>query len=392
MTASERILAGLKALIVHFTAMSPLAWTINLALTLGVSLLAVAAGRLAKRLARFGAHRLPGPPDAEKTVRTNRLARLAGRTVQVAATVIAVLVIAEIWSFNLLGWTATPLGARTLGAAMRLAVLLVAAVAAFELVGLAIGRAMDGFAGHAAEPRRRAQLATLGPLLAGIAQTAIVIIGVLMALSELGVKIGPLLAGAGVVGVALGFGAQTLVKDFLTGIFLIVEDIVSVGDIVRIGDSGGLVEQMTLRTIRLRDFDGTVHVFPYSEAQVLHNLTKTFSYYVFDLQVSYGSDLDAALAIMRRVGGRLKADPDFADKILEPIEVVGVDSLGDSGVVLKARIKTEPLQQWNVGREYNRRIKLAFDEAGVEIPFPHMQVVMPDRQVAELAGLREAVN
>ncbi|WP_419316808.1 mechanosensitive ion channel family protein [Caulobacter sp. ErkDOM-E] len=392
MTASERILASLKALIAHFTAMSPLAWTINLALTVGVSLLAVATGRLARRLARFGAQHLPGPPDAEKTVRSNRLARLAGRTVQVAATMIAVLVIAEIWSFNLLGWTATPLGARILGATVRLAVLLVATVAAFELVGLAIGRATDGFVGHAAEPRRRAQLATLGPLLAGIAQTAIVIVGVLMALSELGVKIGPLLAGAGVVGVALGFGAQTLVKDFLTGIFLIVEDIVSVGDIVRIGDSGGLVEQMTLRTIRLRDFDGTVHVFPYSEAQVLHNLTKTFSYYVFDLQVSYDSDLDAALAIMRRVGGRLKADPDFADKILEPIEVVGVDSLADSGVVLKARIKTEPLQQWNVGREYNRRIKLAFDEAGVEIPFPHMQVVMPDRQVAELAGLREAVN
>ncbi len=208
-----------------------------------------------------------------------------------------------------------------------------------------------------------------------------------MGLGKLGVKIGPLLAGAGVVGVALGFGAQTLVKDFLTGIFLIVEDIVSVGDIVRIGDSGGLVEQMTLRTIRLRDFDGTVHVFPYSEAQVLHNLTKSFSYYVFDLQVPYASDLDAALAIMRRVGARLKADPDFADKILEPIEVVGVDSLADSGVVLKARIKTPPLQQWTVGREYNRRIKLAFDEAGVEIPFPHLKIVMPERQIAELAGL-----
>ena len=121
---------------------------------------------------------------------------------------------------------------------------------------------------------------------------------------------------------------------------------------------------------------------------MVHNLTKSFSYYVFDLQVSYGSDLDAALAIMKRVGGRLKADPEFADKILEPIEVVGVDNLADSGVVLKARIKTRPLQQWTVGREYNRRIKLAFDEAGVEIPFPHLKVVMPERQVAELAGQR----
>jgi len=386
MTASERILAGLRALLTHFSGLSPLAWAIDLALTVGVAALAVAAGRLAKRLAKFGAHRLPGPSDAEKTVRANRLARLAGWVVRSVAALVAILVIADIWSFNLLAWTTTPLGARLLAGAARLGLLLLTAVAAYELAGLAIGRAMSGFVDHAAEPRRRAQLATLSPLLRGLAQSAIVIVAVLMALSELGVKIGPLLAGAGVVGVALGFGAQTLVKDFLTGIFLIVEDIVSVGDIVRIGDSGGLVEQMTLRTIRLRDFDGTVHVFPYSEAQVLHNLTKSFSYYVFDLQVSYGSDLDAALSIMKGVGARLKADPDYADKILEPIEVVGVDNLADSGVVLKARIKTLPLQQWNVGREYNRRIKLAFDEAGVEIPFPHLKIVMPERQIAELAG------
>ena len=392
MTASERILAGLRALLSHFSGLSPLAWMIDIGLTVGVGIVVMMAGRAAKRLARLVAHHLPGPHDAEKAVRVNRMARLAGWLVQAVAAVAAVLIVAEIWSFNLLAWTATPLGSRLLAGAARLSLLLIVGVAAFEVVGLAIGRAMGGFADHAIEPRRRAQLATLGPLLRGVAQTSIVIVAILMGLSELGVKIGPLLAGAGVVGVALGFGAQTLVKDFLTGIFLIVEDIVSVGDIIRIGDSGGLVEQMTLRTIRLRDFDGTVHVFPYSEAQVLHNLTKSFSYYVFDLQVSYGSDLDAALKIMERVGARLKADPDFSGKILEPIEVVGVDNLADSGVVLKARIKTQPLQQWTVGREYNRRIKLAFDEAGVEIPFPHLKVVMPERQVSELANFRAAAN
>ena len=392
MTASERLLAALRALLAHFSTLGPMAWLINFTLTFAVTAIAFGAGRLARRLALVGAHRLPGPADAERTVRAHRLARLAGWCAQAIANLAAILIIADIWSINLLAWTTTPAGGQVLAGLLRLALLLVAAVGAFELVGLAIGRMMGQFAERADEPRRRAQIATLSPLLRGITQTAIVIVATLMALSELGVKIGPLLAGAGVVGVALGFGAQTLVKDFLTGIFLIVEDIVSVGDIVRIGDSGGLVEQMTLRTIRLRDFDGTVHVFPYSEAQVLHNLTKSFSYYVFDLQVSYGSDLDAALSIMKRVGARLKSDPDFADKILDPIEVVGVDSLADSGVVLKARIKTEPLQQWNVGREYNRRIKLAFDEAGVEIPFPHLKVVMPERQVSELAGLRGAAN
>lgn len=386
MTASERILAALQGLLTHFLSLTPLAWLINIGLTLIAVLVAWIAGRLARRLTLMGAHRLPGPADAERTVRTHRLARLAGWTVQAVSTLAAVLVVADIWGFNLLAWTATPVGAQALAGLLRLVLLLIVAVAAFEAAGLAIGRAMGGFAQRAEEPRRRAQLSTLAPLLRGITQTAIIIVAALMALSELGVKIGPLLAGAGVVGVALGFGAQTLVKDFLTGIFLIVEDIVSVGDIVRIGDSGGLVEQMTLRTIRLRDFDGTVHVFPYSEAQVLHNMTKSFSYYVFNLRVTYGSDLDAALAIMKRVGARLKSDPDFADKILEPIEVVGVDTLADSGVMLKARIKTVPMQQWSVGREYNRRIKLAFDEAGVEIAVPHMKVSTRDRWSPELAN------
>jgi small conductance mechanosensitive channel len=222
-------------------------------------------------------------------------------------------------------------------------------------------------------------------VLSGVARTAIIVIGAMMLLSQGGVKIGPLLAGAGVVGVAVGFGAQTLVKDFLTGVFLIVEDIVAVGDVVRIREHGGLVEQMTVRTIRLRDFDGTLHVFPYGEAQVIHNLTKTFSFYVFDLQISYESDIDAALDIMRRTGAELMADPAFASMIMEPIEVVGVDALGDSGITLKARIKTLPREQWTVGREYNRRIKMAFDAAGVSIPYPHLQVVLP-QSAADAGG------
>jgi small-conductance mechanosensitive channel len=258
------------------------------------------------------------------------------------------------------------------------AMVLILSFAAIELSGLLIHRLLGGLARDAVDLRRAAQLNTLRPVLSGVAQTAIIVTGAMMLLSEAGVKIGPLLAGAGVVGVAVGFGAQTLVKDFLTGVFLIVEDIVSVGDIVRIGDCSGLVEEMTVRTIRLRDFDGTLHVFPYGEAQVIHNLTKTFSFYVFDLQISYDSDIDRALEIMRQTGDELMADPAYADLILEPIEVVGVDALGDSGIALKARIKTQPRQQWSVGREYNRRIKLAFDEMGIDIPYPHLRVVLPN--------------
>lgn len=339
------------------------------------------AEALLKRLAR----RIPGPATAEKTVRVARVVRLARWVVRTIVVFAAALVIAGVWGVSLRAWITQGLGEQLTTGVFRLGLVLVIAVAAFELASFAIEHVIGRISAGATDRRRKAQLTTLAPLLRGLVQTAIVLAATLMALGELGVQIGPLLAGAGVVGIAIGFGAQSVVKDVLTGAFLIFEDIVSVGDVVKIGDSGGLVEQMTLRTIRLRDFDGTLHVFPYGEAQVVHNLTKSFSFYVFDLQVSYSSDIDRALLMMRRVGDGMQQDPAFADKILEPIEVVGVDGLGESGVVLKARIKTQPLQQWAVGREYNRRIKLAFDEEGIEIPFPHMKVVLPDGQLSELA-------
>lgn len=359
---------------------------LNAALSLGALVLALAFIALTRRLLRSGLRRMPGPHSADWAVRANRLTTLATWCARGLAAIGVVLVIAQIWGADPMAWLAEDAGRAFAGAALKLLFLLLAAAAGLELSGLLIGRLVAGAVANAGHARRQAQLKTLGPLLEGVVKTTILIVALLMAMSEVGVKIGPLLAGAGVVGIALGFGAQTLVKDFLTGLFLIIEDIVSVGDVVRVGGSGGLVEAMTLRTIRLRDFDGTLHVFPYSEAQVVHNLTKTFSYYVFDLQVSYGSDIDQALGVMRQVGEEMQSEPDFADKILEPIEVVGVDDLADSGVVLKARIKTQPIQQWSVGREYNRRIKLAFDRAGIEIPFPHMQVVLPHQQLSELAG------
>lgn len=381
-TASENIIQAVSNLWLHLTALEPLELGVNI----GLSLLIVAAAAGISQAARFGLRRaaqaLPGPSDAEKHVRTRRVARLTWTVFQAVLTVAAIFGVAGVWGFDIAAWLSRGVGEQVFQSSLRIAVILILAFAAIELSGLLIHRLLGGLAKDATDLRRAGQINTLAPVLRGVSQTAIVIIGAMMLLSETGVKIGPLLAGAGVVGVAIGFGAQTLVKDFLTGIFLIAEDIVAVGDIVRIGDSGGLVEEMTVRTIRLRDFDGTLHVFPYSEAQVIHNLTKTFSCYVFNLQISYGSDIDRALQIMEAVGAEMLKDPDYADKILEPLEVVGVDALGDSGVVLKARIKTAPIQQWTVGREYNRRIKLAFDAEGIEIPFPHVKLVLPGQDDA----------
>lgn len=385
-TASERLLDAWASVSTTLGNLSPAGVAIDAGLSIVIVAIAWVIGIVAARFLRGLSRRLPGPATAEKMVRTSRLARLVLFSARVALMLGAAALIASVWGFDVVGWASQGAGRRVVATAAHLTLLLLIAAAAVEISGFAIGRALQRMTGAGVEARRKAQIRTLGPLLRGASQTAIVIVAVLMALGELGVEVGPLLAGAGVVGIALGFGAQTLVKDLLTGVFLIIEDIVSVGDIVRINGSSGLVERMTLRTIRLRDFDGTLHVFPYGEAQVVHNLTKTFSYYVFDLQVSYGSDIDKALRIMRDVGERLQRDPDFREKILEPIEVVGVDNLADSGVVLKARIKTQPTQQWSVGREYNRRIKQAFDRAGIEIPFPHMKVVLPERQLGALAA------
>lgn len=388
-TAGEQLLAGLNGLASHLLALSPAEAALNVGLTVAVIGGAFGLDRLARRLLKAGARRAPGRPTADKKVRASRAVRVSGGAIALGLAVGALYLLTHIWGVDPQFWRATIAG-KAISWAIWLAIVFAVVACSVELVGFLIDRMMGGLAHRADGLRRAAQLRTLSPILKAIAQTTIVVFAILMVLSQAGVKIGPLLAGAGVVGVAVGFGAQTLVKDFLTGLFLIVEDIVSVGDIVQIGGFGGQVEQMTVRTIRLRDFDGTLHIFPYSEAQVIHNLTKSFAYYVFDLQVSYDSDIDQAVKIMRETGEALAREPQFASKILEPIEVVGVDGFADSGVKLKARIKTRPIEQWTVGREYNRRIKLAFDEAGITIPYPHTRLVLPEPVVSAFRDGAEA--
>lgn len=377
MSASEALFTSLQGVVADLAALGPIALATNLGLSALACLTAWGVGIAAKRAIRVGVRRLPGGYTAEKQVRGTRAMRISGWLLRLFLGGWTLLTIAWIWGVDVGAWLSAGLGADLSALILRAGLVVLIGVLAFEAVGFLINNGIGRLADKSSDARRSAQLNSFGPLLRGIGQGAVFVAAALMLLGDFGVRIGPLLAGAGVVGIAVGFGAQTLVRDLLTGIFLLIEDIVAVGDIVRIGDSGGLVEEMTLRTIRLRDFDGTLHVIPYGEAQIVHNLTKTFSYYVFDLQVSYGSDLDAALKIMRETGAALQADTAFQDKILEPIEVVGVDALGDSGVALKARIKTRPIEQWTVGREYNRRIKLAFEAAGIEIAAPRMKLGLP---------------
>ncbi len=221
---------------------------------------------------------------------------------------------------------------------------------------------------------REKRVTTLSRMLGWTITTAVVGIAGLMILRELGVNITPILTGAGIAGLAVGFGAQNLVRDVISGFFLILEDQVRIGDVVVINGKAGLVESIRLRTIVLRDFDATVHVIPNGAITELSNRTKDYSYYVVDLGVAYKEDVDRVMATLREVGGGLETDPAFRDFILAPLEVVGVDAFADSAVVIKMRIKTVPRQQWVVGRELRRRIKKTFDERGIQIPYPHLAV------------------
>lgn len=196
----------------------------------------------------------------------------------------------------------------------------------------------------------------------------------MLLLLQVGVEIAPLIAGAGIIGLAVGFGAQELVRDVITGFFMLLENHVRVGDVAIVNGTGGLVERIGLRTVVLRDLSGTVHIFQNGKISSLANMTKDWSAMVFDIGVAYKEDTDVATRVIQEVADELRADPEFAPKILEPMEIFGVDSFGDSAVIIKARFKTRPIEQWSVGREYNRRLKKAFDAQGIEIPFPHRTV------------------
>jgi small conductance mechanosensitive channel len=235
---------------------------------------------------------------------------------------------------------------------------------------------------------------TLSRLVQNGLTTVVAIVAALMILRELRIDIMPILTGAGIVGLAVGFGAQTLVKDLIGGFFLTFENQVRVGDVATINGTGGLVEAINLRTIVLRDLQGTVHVFPNGSIERLSNLTKDFSYYVVDVGVAYKEDTDAVAAVLQEVGADLLADPAYGASILAPLEVLGVDDFGDSQVTIKVRIKTLPIRQWEVGRELRRRIKNTFDAKGIEIPFPHVSVYFGEASrpfQLQQTGVRESV-
>ncbi len=217
---------------------------------------------------------------------------------------------------------------------------------------------------------------TLKAVVRNLLNVALAAVAVVMILDNLGVKIGPILTAAGIMGVAVGFGAQHLVRDVINGFFILLDDQIRVGDVVDIAGKAGLVENINLRLTTLRDAGGNVHYVRNGEINVVTNMTKDYSRYIFDVGVAYRENVDQVIDVIRQVDEDMRRDPVFGPDILEPIEVLGLDKFADSAVIVKARTKTKPCRQWAVGREFNRRLKHKFDAIGIEIPFPHVTLYM----------------
>ena len=306
--------------------------------------------------------------------RADRYVPVLRKSLRTAVWLIAAVAALEAWRAPVLDLLAAPVGERIIGALVRIALVLGVFLVLWEALCLAIERYLSARDEDGNPVQRSGRARTLLPLLRRASAVLLLTVGGLTAASELGIDIAPLLAGVGIAGLAIGFGAQTLVKDVITGLFIVMEDQVAVGEYVSLAGHAGIVEGMSIRTIRLRDLSGTVHVVPFGEVGTVENLTRDYSYAVIDAGVGYGEDTDRVSDVLREVAAGMESDGDWRDRVIPPFEVFGVQELGDSAVIVRCRFKTPPMHQWAVAREFRRRMKKRFDELGIEIPFPHRTV------------------
>lgn len=282
-----------------------------------------------------------------------------------AATIVTLL---EFWGFSPLGWFATGnLGNQVLSALTTSAITLVVAAVVWEAANVSVENHLAGLT-RQAQIAKAARLRTLLPMLRTALMVSILIIAGLIVLSQVGVNIAPLLAGAGVLGVAIGFGSQKLVQDLITGLFLLLENTMQVGDVVALGGLTGTVENLSIRTIRLRALDGSVHIIPFSSVTTVTNQTRDFSYALIDCQVGLNEEPDRIGDVLREVAATMRDEPRWQDAITADLEVMGVNAFGDNNWTLRVRIRTTPSQRWAVTREFNRRLKYRFDELAIQSP------------------------
>jgi small conductance mechanosensitive channel len=294
------------------------------------------------------------------------------------AVLLALTLVFQAWGLDIAGWLQTPGGRAVLGSLGRIGAVVAMVLGAAKAVQLVAARyieARDAEGNLVHSNRTR----TLVSMARNLALTLLFAVGIVEVLAELGVNTNALLAGAGVVGLAIGFGSQRLVQDLITGLFILVGDTVRVGDVVDLGGKAGVIEAISMRTITLRDYNGNVHTIPYSSIDIVTNMTKDFSFAVYEIGVAYREDTDRVVEVLRELDAQLRREWPYRRLVLEPIEIAGVDAFRDSAVVVKARSKVRAGEQWKVGREFNRRLKKRFDELGIEIPFPQQTIHIGER-------------
>ncbi|MFB0508493.1 MAG: mechanosensitive ion channel family protein [Thermodesulfobacteriota bacterium] len=316
--------------------------------------------------------------------KTNQYILFMERAMGVVAVVFALGFIVEFWGMPVSAVVTSRVGSQILLRAIAILITVGVVVAIVQISQLVCDRLLREGKGKKLTKKKK----TFIPLINTTVKIAAAFIGGIVVLDQLGVNTRPILAGAGIVGLAVGFGAQTLVKDVINGLFILLQDLISVGDVAVFGDKGGLVEAVGLRTVTLRDLAGNVHVIPNSSIETVTNMTKGYSRYVFDVGVAYREDVDEVMDVLREIGREMQNDPEYKKDIREPLEILGVDRFDDSAVIIKARITTKPIRQWAVGREFNRRMKKAFDQRGIEIPFPHHTIYMGEPKEGRAPALQ----
>jgi small-conductance mechanosensitive channel len=271
-----------------------------------------------------------------------------------------------------------------------LRIVLIAIITLIVIKGVKVlaNRLQVAFSKQKVDEESKKRASTLSSVIRHLLTVVILVVALMTILGQLGVEIGPILAAAGIVGLAVGFGAQNLVKDVINGFFILLEDQIRVGDVVQIAGKGGLVEKVNLKMTILRDFSANVHYIPNGNIDVVTNMTKDYSRYVFDIGVAYREDVDEVMKIIREVDEELREDSSCSEDILDPLEIFGLDQFADSAIIIKARYKTKAIKQWGVAREFNLRLKRKFDEKDIEIPFPHLTLYMGQGKQGEAAPMQ----
>jgi small-conductance mechanosensitive channel len=320
------------------------------------------------------------------------------RAIRLVLIVAGAVFLAKVWGIEFSAMTSgDTLANRILRGGLNAAIIILAADFGWTIVKALVARRLGHMpgpdaSGHGLQDPKQARLRTLLPIFQNILLATIVVMALLMVLSSIGIEIGPLIAGAGVVGVAIGFGAQTLVKDVISGVFYLLDDAFRVGEYIQSGSYKGTVESFSLRSVKLRHHRGYIFTVPFGELGAVQNMSRDWVIDKFSINVDYSTDVEKARKIVKKIGQQFAEDPEYAPHIIEPMKMQGVQNFGDYGIELRIKMMTKPGEQFVIRRKAYVAIKKAFEEAGIKIPFPTVMVREGESPTAAAAHLNDKMK